>query len=381
MIKLININSLGIRIMKSLGIRIMKKNNLVFIIVLVALLFASSCSLKEIEVKASPSIQTPITKDVILLMDLIDIETIENTLKESFQPYAQLTRTSNYPLTYSIEVSIFNAGEILKKLGKEDFKQISQGTYNIISSDSPTSLLSFSEIDLGILKYINFISLPATLLIKEAEGIFIEATLTYCNENNLKVEQNKEVDLSDLINTHEDIKIEEMSIKFEEGFSVSKNTTIAMTFEFPFKFTTTEDIELYSNKADIGEEDIFRRKKDSGDDMKDIINGINSLKVYMDYLNTTGLFFKINIRGWEVNKQRETDSKPIEHIIFKEDSVVFDLNYFLKEIKEIIPYNFLISIYLPESSNEFIYELNLDGEVKYIIWMDLGIDINIPIEI
>lgn len=373
MIKLININSLGIRIMK--------KNNLVFIIVLVALLFASSCSLKEIEVKASPSIQTPITKDVILLMDLIDIETIENTLKESFQPYAQLTRTSNYPLTYSIEVSIFNAGEILKKLGKEDFKQISQGTYNIISSDSPTSLLSFSEIDLGILKYINFISLPATLLIKEAEGIFIEATLTYCNENNLKVEQNKEVDLSDLINTHEDIKIEEMSIKFEEGFSVSKNTTIAMTFEFPFKFTTTEDIELYSNKVDIGEEDIFRRKKDSGDDMKDIINGINSLKVYMDYLNTTGLFFKINIRGWEVNKQQETDSKPIEHIIFKEDSVVFDLNYFLKEIKEIIPYNFLISIYLPESSNEFIYELNLDGEVKYIIWMDFGIDINIPIEI
>lgn len=373
MIKLININSLGIRIMK--------KNNLVFIIVLVALLFASSCSLKEIEVKASPSIQTPITKDVILLMDLIDIETIENTLKESFQPYAQLTRTSNYPLTYSIEVSIFNAGEILKKLGKEDFKQISQGTYNIISSDSPTSLLSFSEIDLGILKYINFISLPATLLIKEAEGISIEATLTYCNENNLKVEQNKEVDLSDLINTHEDIKIEEMSIKFEEGFSVSKNTTIAMTFEFPFKFTTTEDIELYSNKADIGEEDIFRRKKDSGDDMKDIINGINSLKVYMDYLNTTGLFFKINIRGWEVNKQRETDSKPIEHIIFKEDSVVFDLNYFLKEIKEIIPYNFLISIYIPESSNEFIYELNLDGEVEFIIWFDFGIDINIPIEL
>jgi len=188
--------------------------------------------------------------------------------------------------------------------------------------------------------------------------------------------------LSDLINAHEDIKIEEMSIRFDKGFSANEDTSITMIFELPFKFQTTQDIELYNNRDKMSEEDIFRRKKDSGDDMKDIINGINSLKVYMDYLNTTGLFFKIKVQGWDVNEGRETYSNPIECIIFNaENTVVFDLKDFIKEIKEIIPYNFLISIYLPKSDNDFIYELNLDGEVEFIIWFDFGIDINIPIEL
>lgn len=360
----------------------MKNSYFVFILIVIVSLFVSSCALKEIEVKASPSIQTPITKDVILLTNLIDIETIENTLKESFQSYVHLTRISNLPLAYNIEAVIFEANEILEKLNFADFEEIPTKTYSLVTSDSSKSLISFSEINLGILENINFISLPATFLIKGTEGVTVEATLTYGNEGKLKMEQNKVVDVSDLINSHEDIKIEEMSIRFDAGFFANEDTSIEMIFELPFKFQTTQDIELYNNRSKMSEEDIFGRIKDSKDDLKDIIEGINSLKVHVDYLNTTGLFFKIKVQGWDVKEGRETYSNPIERIIFNvENTVVFDLKDFIKEIKEIIPYNFLISIYLSKSDNDSVYELNLDGEVEYIIWFDLGIDIHIPIKL
>lgn len=67
--------------------------------------------------------------------------------------------------------------------------------------------------------------------------------------------------MSDLINAHEDIKIEEMSIRFDKGFSANEDTSITMIFELPFKFQTTQDIELYNNRDKMSEEDIFRRKK------------------------------------------------------------------------------------------------------------------------
>jgi len=173
----------------------MKKFYLVVIFIVMALFLVSSCALKEIEVKTSPSIQVPITKNLIPISDLMDIEKIENTLKESFQSYVHFERKKSSPLTYLIEVSIFEADEILAQLDKEAFVKVPPGEYSLVTSDSSKSLISFSEINLGILENINFISLPATFLIKGTEGVTVEATLTYGNEGKLKMEQNKEVDI------------------------------------------------------------------------------------------------------------------------------------------------------------------------------------------
>jgi len=337
----------------------------------------TSCALQEIEIKADPTLQVPIATESILMSDLVDTEDIVISLSESFGEYASVTHKSDNPLTYGVDLKIFSGGEILDRLPVSDFDpSLGDTTEDLVTPEASITLASFSGIDLGILEDIKLTTLPATLVVTNATGVTVDATLT-SGGTSKKIISGYQTDLADLFNVENDLMLESMSITFDTGFSADASTTIALLVDFPFEFTITEDLELFTNEDEVGDEDIFGRSGEDSDDLSDILDGIESLKLHMDYDNTTGLPLKMEVQGWDVEKNQPTASVPVTGVITvgEDQTVEFDLTDLIGDIKGTVPFDLVFTAKLPPST----YSLNMDGSLDLSLWLDLDTDLSIPI--
>ncbi|PNR98107.1 hypothetical protein [Petrotoga olearia] len=357
----------------------MKRFYYVFLLLVVSMFLFTSCALQEIEIKADPTLQVPIATESILMSDLVDTEDIVISLSESFGEDAAVTHKSDNPLTYGVDLKIFDGQEILTELELPDFDSVPANEYPLITSDSSITLASFSSCDLGILEDIELTSLPATLVVRNATGVTVEATLT-SGDTSKKITSGDKTDLADLFNVENDLMLESMSITFDEEFSAYASTTIALLVDFPFEFTITDDLELFTNKDDVGDEDIFGRSGEDSDDLSDILDGIESFKLHMDYDNTTGLPLKMEVQGWDVEKSQPTDSDPVtgEITVGEGKTVEFDLTDLIEDIKGTVPFDLVFTAKLPKSEAE-TYSLNMVGSLVLRLWLDLDTDLTIPI--
>lgn len=356
----------------------MKRFYYVFLLLVVSMFLFTSCALQEIEIKADPTLQVPIETESILMSDLVDTEDIVISLSESFGEDATVTHKSDNPLTYGVDLKIFDGQGILTELGLPSFDSVSESEaeYTLITSDSSITLASFSGIDLGILEDIKLTTLPATLVVTNATGVTVDATLT-SGGTSKKIISGYQTDLADLFNVENDLMLESMSITFDAGFSADASTTIALLVDFPFEFTITEDLELFTNEDEVGDEDIFGRSGEDSDDLSDILDGIESFKLHMDYDNTTGLHLKMEVQGWDVEKNQPTESEPVtrEITVGEGKTVEFDLTGFIEDMKNTVPFNLVFTVKLPPSE----YSLNMDGSLDLSLWLDLDTDLAIPI--
>jgi len=348
-----------------------------FLLLVVSMFLITSCALEEIELKADPTIKAPIAAESISLSDLVDAGEIESSLRESFGDSATVTTKSNDPLTYGVDLEIFNGTEILDKIAPFNFSNVPAGEYPLVTPDASITLASFSASDLGILEDIKLVTLPATFVIKDAEGVTVDATL---NSGGTKVNLTSgvEKDLVNFFDLEGDLILDSMSITFENTFTGDATPVIELLVNFPFKFTTTKDIELYTNKDEVGEDDILGRDEESADDWNDILDGIESLKLHMDYDNTTGLPLKMEVQGWDVDKNRPTASKPVMGLISADEdqTVEFNLTGLIEDMKDTVPFNLVFTVILPESGTGSV---NMNGSLDFNLWLDLDTELTIPI--
>jgi hypothetical protein len=322
-----------------------------------------------------PTIQAPIATESITMSDLVDTEDIVSSLSDSFGSDATVTHKSDNPLTYGVDLEIFDGQEILSKIAPYDFNSVPEGEYPLVTSPEP--LASFSGSDLGILEDIQLTSLPATLVVTNATEVTIDATLN-SGVNQVKLTSGVKTDLADFFSVETDLVLESMSITFDTGFSADASTTIILQVDFPFEFTITKDIELYTNKNEVPQEDIFGRSGEDSADLSDILDGIESLKLHMNYDNTTGLPLKMEVQGWDVEKNQATSSAPVTgEILAEEDKTVeFDLTDLIEDMKNTVPFNLVFTVILPQSETG---TLNMDGSLDLSLWLDLDTDLTIPI--
>jgi hypothetical protein len=284
-------------------------------------------------------------------------------------------------LTYGVDLKIFDGQGILAKLPgpPSDFSLVLAGEYSLVTSDASITLASFSEIDLGILEDIELISLPATLVvtgISDPSDVTIEATLATTSDS-ISISSGERFDLEPLFNEHSKIYLKEMSITFNSALSADASPTIKLLVDIPFEFTITDDLELFTNEDEVGDEDIFGRSGEDSDDLSDILDGIESFKLHMDYDNTTGLPLKMEVQGWDVEKGQPTDSDPVtgEITVGEDKTAEFDLTDLIEDIKDTVPFNLVFTAKLPPSE----YSLNMDGSLELRLWLDLDTDLTIPI--
>ncbi|RAO99751.1 hypothetical protein PW5551_01585 [Petrotoga sp. 9PW.55.5.1] len=370
----------------------MKRFYLVFTLIAASMLLVTSCALQEVEIKTSPKLQIPILyEESIAMEDLFDFKEIEDNLKSIFENATVKKTTSDSDnLAYEVDMQVFNGEEILGKLPVSDFNDISawisassdSTTLTLIVPSDPATIASFPEGGLGIFDDIELESLLVKLETRNATNVTIEATLT-AKDNPVPVHLSSDsedpTDIADLFNSQEVIVISDMDITFNEGFVAGDDTTINLLFTLPFKFTISQEVELYSNEDDIGNEDIFGRSQDSEDDiLSDIFDGIESLKLYMDYKNNTGLSLKLSVQGWDVDEENPLGDPVVKTISTgQKEGEVLDLTGFINDIKNKIPYNLLFSIRLPDGT----YALNTEGSLEVSLWIDLVTDITIPISL
>jgi hypothetical protein len=356
----------------------MKRFYYVFLLLAVSMFLFTSCALEEIELKMDPDIQA-IAKESITMSDLVNAEDIESSLEDSFGEDATVTQKSDNPLTYGVDLEIFDGAEILDKLGVADFSSVLTPECTLVTSPEP--LASFSESDLGILEDIELDSLPATLVVTNATGVKVDAILTSGGSPvNLKSGETK--DLADFFNVENDLMLESMSITFTSSLPADASPTIKLLVDFPFKFTITDDVELYSNEDEVGDEDIFGRDEESADDWNNILDGIESLVLHMNYDNTTGLPLKMEVQGWNVEKNQATASGAVtkEISVGEDKTVEFNLTGLIEDMKDTVPFNLMFTVILPkpETGTE-TYSLNMNGNLDLSLWLDLDTDITIPI--
>ncbi|MDY6895388.1 MAG: hypothetical protein SVO01_08265, partial [Thermotogota bacterium] len=327
-------------------------------------------------------IQVPITKEESILMsELVDVGDIENSLSESFGADATVTHKSDNPLTYGVDLKIFDGQEILDKIAPFDFSSVPTDTpIDIVTPGSSITLASFSGIDLGILEDIELDSLPATLVVTGIDNpsdVTIEATLT-TSSTPTGISSGEEFDLGPLFNEYSKIYLEEMSITFNSTLSADASPTIKLLVDIPFKFTITEDVELYTNKDEVPQEDIFGRSGEDSDVLSDILDGMESLKLHMDYDNTTGLPLKMEVQGWDVESDGPTASDPVtgEITVGEDKTVEFNLTDLIDDMKDTVPFNLVFTVILSQSETG---TLNMDGSLDLSLWMDLDTDLTIPI--
>jgi len=356
----------------------MKRFYYVFFLLVVSMFLFTSCALEEIELKTDPTIQAPIATESITMSDLVDTEDIVSSLEDSFGSDATVTHKSTNPLTYGVDLEIFNGQEILDEIAPFDFSSVPTDTpIDIVTPASSITLASFSNSDLGILEDIELDSLPATLVVTNATGVTVDATLT-SGGSPKKLTSGVKTDLADFFSVETDLVLESMSITFDTGFSADASTTIILQVDFPFEFTITKDIELYTNKNEVPQEDIFGRSGEDSADLSDILDGIESLKLHMNYDNTTGLPLKMEVQGWDVEKNQATSSAPVTgEILAEEDKTVeFDLTDLIEDMKNTVPFNLVFTVILPQSETG---TLNMDGSLDLSLWLDLDTDLTIPI--
>ncbi|MGY4686795.1 hypothetical protein [Petrotoga sp. DB-2] len=356
----------------------MKRFYYVFLLLAVSMFLFTSCALEEIELKMDPDIQA-IAKESITMSDLVNAEDIESSLEDSFGEDATVTQKSDNPLTYGVDLEIFDGAEILDKLGVADFSSVLTPECTLVTSPEP--LASFSESDLGILEDIELDSLPATLVVTNATGVTVDTTLT-SGGSPVNLKSGDKTDLADFFNVENDLMLESMSITFDPGFSADASTTITLLVDFPFKFTITDDVELYSNEDEVGDEDIFGRDEESADDWNNILDGIESLVLHMNYDNTTGLPLKMEVQGWDVENDGPTASGAVtkEISVGEDKTVEFNLTGLIEDMKDTVPFNLMFTVILPkpETGTE-TYSLNMNGNLDLSLWLDLDTDITIPI--
>ncbi|PNR89562.1 hypothetical protein X925_03105 [Petrotoga sp. 9T1HF07.CasAA.8.2] len=355
----------------------MKRFYYVFLLLVVSIFLFTSCALEEIELKMDPTIQAPIATESITMSDLVDTEDIVSSLSESFGSDATVTQKSDNPLTYGVDLKIFDGQEILVKIAPFDFSSVPADEYTLLTSPEP--LASFSGIDLGILEDIQLTSLPATLVVTNATGVTVDATLT-SGGSPKKLTSGVKTDLADLFNVENDLILESMSITFASESTAYATTTIALLVDFPFEFTITEDIELYTNEDEVPQEDIFGRSGEDSDVLSDILDDMESLILHMDYDNTTGLPLKMEVQGWDVENNQATASEPETKVITvgEDKTVEFNLTGLIEDMKDTVPFNLVFTVILPQSETG---TLNMDGRLDLSLWLDLGTDITIPIPI
>ncbi|PNS01226.1 hypothetical protein X927_01125 [Petrotoga mexicana DSM 14811] len=359
----------------------MKRFYYVFLLLAVSMFLFTSCALEEIELKTDPTIQAPIATESITMSDLVNAEDIESSLEDSFGEDATVTQKSDNPLTYGVDLEIFDGAEILAKLpgSPGNFSEVPTDECTLVTSPEP--LASFSESDLGILEDIKLDSLPATLVVTNATGVTVDATLT-SGGSPKKLTSGVKTDLADLFNVENDLMLESMSITFTSSLPADASPTIKLLVDFPFKFTITDDVELYSNEDEVGDEDIFGRDEESADDWNNILDGIESLVLHMNYDNTTGLPLKMEVQGWNVEKNQATASGAVtkEISVGEDKTVEFNLTGFIEDMKDTVPFNLMFTVILPkpETGTE-TYSLNMNGNLDLSLWLDLDTDITIPI--
>jgi len=341
----------------------------------------TSCALQEIELKTDPTIQAPIAKESITMSDLVDTGDIESSLSDSFGADATVTQKSDNPLTYGVDLEIFDGQEILDKLpgSFSDFSLVPIASYDLVTSDASLTLVSLGGTTFGSLGEISLTSLPATLVVTGIDNpsdVTIEATLT-TSSTPTGISSGEEFDLGPLFNEYSKIYLEEMSITFNSTLSADASPTIKLLVDIPFKFTITEDVELYTNEDEVPQEDIFGRDEESAEDWNNILDGIESLKLHMDYGNTTGLPLKMEVQGWDVNSDGPTSSEPVTGVISVgvDETVEFDLTDLIEDMKDTVPFNLVFTVKLPPST----YSLNMDGSLDLSLWLDLDTDLTIPI--
>ncbi|KUK83714.1 MAG: Uncharacterized protein XD96_0212 [Petrotoga mobilis] len=359
----------------------MKRFYYVFLLLVVSMFLFTSCALQEIEIKADPTLQVPIATESISMYDLVDTEDIVISLSESFGEDATVTHKSDNPLTYGVDLKIFDGQEILDEIapGQSDFSSVPAGPYDLVTSDASLTLVSLGGTTFGPLEEISLTSLPATLVvtgISDPSYVTIEATLSTSSTSTL-ISSGEEFNLGPLFNEYSKIYLEEMTITFNSSLSPDDSPTIKLLVDIPFEFTITEDLELYTNKDEVGDEDIFGRSGEDSDDLSDILDGIESLKLHMDYDNTTGLHLKMEVQGWDVEKNQPTESEPVtrEITVGEGKTVEFDLTGFIEDMKNTVPFNLVFTVKLPPSE----YSLNMDGSLDLSLWLDLDTDLAIPI--
>lgn len=362
----------------------MKRFYYVFLLLVVSIFLFTSCALEEIELKMDPTIQAPIATESITMSDLVDTGEIESSLSESFGSDATVTPESDNPLTYEVDLKIFDGQEILAELPgpPSDFSSVTGGPYDLVTSDASLMLVSLDGTTFGSLGEVSLTSLPATLVvtgISDPSDVTIEATLTTSSTPTL-ISSGEKFDLGPLFNEYSNVYLEEMSIIFTKALSAEDSPTIKLLVDIPFEFTITEDVELYTNKDEVPQEDIFGRSGEDPDVLSDILDDMESLVLHMEYDNTTGLPLKMEVQGWDVENNQATSSAPVTgEILAEEDKTVeFDLTDLIEDMKETVPFNLVFTVILPESETG---TLNMDGSLDLSLWLDLGTDITIPIPI
>ncbi len=226
---------------------------------------------------------------------------------------------------------------------------------------------------------ISLTSLPATLVvigIDDPSDVTIEATLTTSSTSTL-ISSGEEFDLGPLFNEYSNVYLDEMTITFTSSLAADASPTIKLLVDIPFEFTITEDVELFTNKDEVGDEDIFGRSGEDSDDLSDILDGIESLKLHMNYDNTTGLPLKMEVQGWDVENDGPTASGVKTEVITvgEDKTVAFVLTDLIEDMKDTVPFNLVFTVKLPSST----YSLNMDGSLDLSLWLDLDTDLTIPI--
>ncbi len=362
----------------------MKRFYYVFLLLVVSIFLFTSCALEEIELKMDPTIQAPIATESITMSDLVDTGEIESSLSESFGSDATVTPESDNPLTYGVDLKIFDSQDILDEIPGSpiNFGGVSGGPYDLVTSDASLMLVSLDGTTFGSLGEISLTSLPATLVvtgISDPSDVTIEATLT-TSSTPTGISSGEGFDLGPLFNEYSKIYLEEMSITFNSTLSADASPTIKLLVDIPFEFTITEDVELYTNEDDVPQEDIFGRSGEDAGVLSDILDDMESLILHMDYDNTTGLPLKMEVQGWDVENDGPTASEPETKVITvgEDKTVEFNLTGLIEDMKVTVPFNLVFTVILPESETG---TLNMDGSLDLSLWLDLGTDITIPIPI
>jgi hypothetical protein len=359
----------------------MKRFYLVFLLLVLSMFLFTSCALEEIELKMDPTIQAPIATESITMSDLVDTEDIVSSLSDSFGSDATVTHKSTNPLTYGVDLKIFDGQEILDKIpgSQSNFSDVPVASYDLVTSDASLTLVSLGGTTFGSLGEISLTSLPATLVvigIDDPSDVTIEATLTTSSTSTL-ISSGEEFDLGPLFNEYSNVYLDEMTITFTSSLAADASPTIKLLVDIPFEFTITEDVELFTNKDEVGDEDIFGRSGEDSDDLSDILDGIESLKLHMNYDNTTGLPLKMEVQGWDVENDGPTASGVKTEVITvgEDKTVAFVLTDLIEDMKDTVPFNLVFTVKLPSST----YSLNMDGSLDLSLWLDLDTDLTIPI--
>jgi hypothetical protein len=362
----------------------MKRFYYVFLLLVVSIFLFTSCALEEIELKMDPTIQAPIATESITMSDLVDTEDIVSSLSESFGSDATVTQKSDNPLTYGVDLKIFDGQDILDEIpgNPTDFSLVSGGPYNLVTSDASLMLVSLDGTTFGSLGEISLTSLPATLVvtgISDPSDVTIEAILTTTSDST-SISSGEGFDLGPLFNEYSKIYLEEMTITFAKALSSDASPTIKLLVDIPFEFTITEDVELYTNKDEVPQEDIFGRSGEDPDVLSDILDDMESLVLHMEYDNTTGLPLKMEVQGWDVENNQATASELETKVITvgEDKTVEFNLTGLIEDMKDTVPFNLVFTVILPQSETG---TLNMDGRLDLSLWLDLGTDITIPIPI